>query len=190
MTKEEFDGLLDWLGPNRARAGEQYEAIRRRLITVFLNRQCDEAEDLADKTINRVAEKVTWLKANYVGVKERYFYGVAKNVRREYFRQRAKAVPPPPEMVSHEELEPYLRCLDECLAKLPLRNSELILNYYKEEKRTKIVSHREMGDKLGLKVGALRARVFRIRTRLAKCVVECIERSGKDNNIKLAGIQG
>jgi RNA polymerase sigma factor (sigma-70 family) len=188
MTKEEFDGLLDWLEPNRAHSGEKYEAIRRRLITVFLNRQCDEAEDLADETINRVAEKVTWLKANYVGVKERYFYGVARNVRREYFRQCAKAVPAPPEVASHEELEPYLRCLDQCLAELPRRNSELILNYYKEEKRAKIASHREMGDKLRLKVGALRARVFRIRTRLAKCILQCLDRSGKDNIIEPAGI--
>lgn len=188
MNKEEFDGLLDWLEPNRAKAAEKYEAIRGRLITVFLNRQCDEAEDLADETINRVAEKVTWLKANYVGVKERYFYGVARNVRLEYFRQRARPIPEPPATTSQEELEPYLRCLDECLAKLPRRNSELILSYYKEVKKAKIVSHREMGVKLRLKVGALRARMFRIRTRLAKCIIECLKRSGKDNNIKLAGI--
>ena len=58
LTKEEFDELLSWLDTDPDRAGEKYEAIRHRLITIFLNRQCYEAEDLADETINRVAKKV------------------------------------------------------------------------------------------------------------------------------------
>jgi RNA polymerase sigma factor (sigma-70 family) len=188
MTKEEFDELLAWLDPNPGRAGERYEAIRRRLITVFLNRQCDEAEDLADETINRVAEKVRGFKGNYVGDQERYFYAVARNVRLEYFRQRNRLIQQPPVAASNEELEPYLKCLDECLAKLPRRNSELILLYYKEEKRAKIASHREIGNRLRLKAGALRARVFRIRTWLEKCILECLERSREGNDIGLASI--
>lgn len=188
LTKEEFDQLLAWLDPEPGRAGSRYEAIRRNLITVFLSRQCDEAEDLADETINRVAKKVPWLKDNYIGDQERYFHGVARNVMREYFRQRTRVIQPPPVQASREDLEPYLRCLDECLAKLPRQNSVLILLYYKEQKRAKIASHKEISDQMRLKAGALRARVFRIRARLAKCILECLKHSVGSNDIKRVSI--
>ena len=59
LTKEAFDALLGWLDPNREVAGQKYEVIRRRLITIFSCRGCAEAEDLADETINRVASKLS-----------------------------------------------------------------------------------------------------------------------------------
>lgn len=188
LIKEEFDQLLAWLDPEQGRAGDRYEVIRRNLITVFLNRKCGEAEDLADETINRVAKKVPLLKDNYVGDKERYFHGVARNVMREYFRHRTRVIEPPPTPPSREELEPYLKCLDECLAKLPRQNSKLVLLYYKEQKRAKIASHKEIGDKMRLKAGALRARVFRIRGRLEKCILECLRRSVESNGNQLFSI--
>lgn len=184
LTKEEFDELLDWLDPNPGRAADRYEAIRQSLITVFLNRQCEEAEDLADETINRVARRAKDLKTNYIGKPELYFYGVAKNVTHEYHRKRSRVIQPLLPPPSREDLEPYLSCLDECLAKLPHENSELILAYYQNQKKAKIASHREIGLRLRLKAGALRARVFRIRARLEKCIVECLERSIDSNDIK------
>jgi RNA polymerase sigma factor (sigma-70 family) len=184
LTKDEFDELLDWLDPNPDRAGERYEAIRQSLITVFLNRQCEEAEDLADETINRVARRSKELKATYVGKPELYLYGVAKNVMHEYYRKRNRVIQPPPPPPSLEELEPYLACLDECLAKLPRGNSDLILLYYQDQKKGKIASHREIGVRLRLKAGALRARVFRIRVLLEKCILECLKRSIESDDIK------
>src|SRR4051794_1950774 len=118
LTKEQFDRLLAWLDLDPERAGEKYEAIRRRLITIFINRQCLEAEDLADETINRVAYKVIELKDNYLGDPARYFYGVAKKVFLEHQRRRDQHIQPPPPIASGEELETSLACLDECLAKL------------------------------------------------------------------------
>jgi RNA polymerase sigma factor (sigma-70 family) len=184
LTKEELDELLDWLDPNPGRAGDRYEAIRQGLITVFLNRQCEEVEDLADETINRVARRARELKATYVGKPELYFYGVAKNVMHEYYRKRNRVIQPPPSPPSLEDLEPYLACLDECLAKLPRENSDLILLYYKDQKKGKIASHRQIGVRLRLKAGALRARVFRIRVRLEKCIRECLKRSNESDDIK------
>jgi len=185
LTKEQFDQLLAWLDPDPVRAGEKYEKIRRRLITIFLSRHCQEAEDLADETINRVAKRVDELKDSYVGEPARYFHGVAKKVLLEYHRHRSKPVPPPPPVASLEELEPSLACLDECLAKLPPESREFILLYYQEQKEAKIASHREMRKQMRLNAGALRARTHRIRVKLEKCVLECLKRSAESNDIKL-----
>lgn len=183
MTKEQFDLLLAWLDPSLSRSGERYEAIRRKLITFFLNRQCDDAEGLADETINRVARRVSELKESYEGEQARYFFGVARKVLLEHHRLQNKRVQPPPPVPSRDELEPYLMCLDECLAKFPPESRELILLYYKEQKKAKIATHKEMSDRLSLKAGALRARVHRIRVKLEQCVRECIERASESNDI-------
>jgi RNA polymerase sigma factor (sigma-70 family) len=185
LTKEQFDQLLAWLDPDPVRAGEKYEKIRHRLITIFLTRHCQEAEDLADETINRVASKAGEFKDSYVGEPARYFYGVAKKVLLEYHRQRSRPILSPPPQASHEELEPSLACLDKCLAKLSTENRELILHYYQEQKKAKIASHQELGKQMQLNAGALRARIFRIRAKLEKCVEECLKNSAEDNDIKL-----
>lgn len=177
LTKEQFDRLLAWLDPDPEKAGEKYEKIRRRLITIFLTRQCEEAEDLADETINRVARKVEEFKDSYVGEPASYFYGVAKKVALEYYQLRSRPIMSPPSVASHEELEPALTCLDKCLAELPTESRDLILLYYEGQKKAKIASHKEMGKQMRIKAGALRARTFRIRTKLEKCVLECLKHS-------------
>lgn len=184
MNQEQFDQLLAWLDPDPARAGEKYETIRRRLITIFLNRRCPDAEDLADETINRVAKKVGSLKDEYVGEPVRYFYGVARRVWLEYLRERGRTFPSPPLVASRNELEPRLQCLDKCLDKLEANNRELILRYYQEQKQGKILSHKKIGEELRLKAGALRARTHRIRVKLEKCVRECLERAAESNDIR------
>lgn len=187
LTKEELDQLLRWLHPDLERAGERYEVIRSRLSFAFLNRQFVEADELADETINRVARRVPELQHLRGADQERYFHGVAKNVAREANRARMRKIQEPPPVSSVAELEPYLKCLDECLGKLPRKKAELILNYYEEQKRAKIRSHEEMRDKLRLKAGALRARIFRIKNGLELCFYECLERADS-NDINVAGI--
>jgi RNA polymerase sigma factor (sigma-70 family) len=189
LTKEQFDQLLAWLDPDPGRAADKYEAIRRKLIKIFLNRGCDEAEDLADETINRVAKKPAALRDNYVGEPARYFHGVAKVLFKEHLREcrkRHQSPPPPP---PRGETEPRLNCLDQCLEELDPESRDLILRYYAEEKQAKITSHKEMGERLSVKPGALRARAHRIRARLRECVEECLEREGESNDINLTTIQ-
>ena len=175
--------MLAWLDEDSSRAGLKYEAIRRKLIIIFLNRHCDEAEDLADDTINRVARKVCELVKTYNGDPARYFYGVAKKIFSEHVRRisRRRHVQPP--VVSHSELEPRLKCLDECLEQLDPQSRELILNYYREQKKAKIQSHKAMGEDLQINQGALRARTHRIRAKLQKCVIQCLLRAGDSNDI-------
>lgn len=182
LTKTEFDDFLVWLDPDPGRAANKYEEVRRRLIWFYLNRQCSTAEDLADESINRVARKPREWKQNYQGDPMLYFHAVARNVFREYCRELKRKIEPPPD-TSRPELEPYLDCLKECIAKLTSESRDLILPYYLERKRAKIESHKQMGDKMGLSQGALRARIHRIRTKLRECVEKCLGNHPQSNDI-------
>jgi RNA polymerase sigma factor, sigma-70 family len=187
LTKTEFDEFLAWLDPDRDCAADRYERIRNRLISFYLNRQCGTADDLADETINRVVKKPKEWKDNYTGNPMPYFYAVAKNVFLEYCREVNRKIEPPPD-TSRPELEEHLACLKKCLAKLTSESRNLILPYYQERKRAKIQRHKAMGSNMGLKPGALRARIFRIRTKLRECVEECLGNLPENNDINSADI--
>ena len=93
--------------PDRDQAGQKYEDIRRRLIRIFIHRGCITAEDLADETINRVARKVREVRDNYNPGDDPalYFYGVARNVYREYLKRRPEPSPPPPPPPAPDETD-------------------------------------------------------------------------------------
>src|SRR6185436_20366300 len=57
ITSEAFASFLEWLSPDRDRAGEEYERLRFRLTTFFAQRHCRFPDELADETINRVILK-------------------------------------------------------------------------------------------------------------------------------------
>lgn len=84
LTQESFDNLLAWLHPNREEAGKKYERIRRELIKLFLRWGSDIPEELADETINRIAQKVDGFAEEYRGDPANYFLVVARTVYREY----------------------------------------------------------------------------------------------------------
>lgn len=177
LTKEAFDRLLIWLDPNPDRAGEKYEAIRRRLIKIFACRGCDCPEDLADETINRVAGKVPEIGATYVGDQALYFYGVARYVHHEYLRKQPTPQPPPPADEPSTTEEEY-ECLEQCIESLPPHSKELFLQYYREERRAKIKHRKRLSERLGIELNALRIRACRIRTNLQTCMLECLESKG------------
>jgi DNA-directed RNA polymerase specialized sigma24 family protein len=174
LTKEAFDRLLTWLGPNRDDAGKKYEAIRERLIKIFTCRGCNEAEEMADDTFNRVTLKIEELSKNYVGDPALYFYGVAQKVFLESLRKRPSALPPPAPPNS-EEIEQEYQCLERCLEQLPLIDRQLVLEYYQNDKREKIDRRKEMARRMGIAQNALRIRTHRIRLILQGCVQKCLE---------------
>jgi RNA polymerase sigma factor (sigma-70 family) len=173
LTQEDFDALLEWLDPNRDEAGRKYEDIRLRLIKIFTCRGCLEPEDLADETINRVSNRLSEIRRDYVGDPARYFYGVANKLLYEYQRRKLPPAPPPPDESDHKERE--FECLEECIEKLAPDQRALVVGYYQEEKRTKINNRKQLADKLGIALNALRIRAHRIRTSLYKCVQNCVE---------------
>jgi len=186
LTQDAFDALLDWLDPQREQAGTKYEAIRTRLIRIFICRGCLEAELLADETINRVTSKVEEISRGYVGDPSLYFYAVAQKVHLEYLRKpRTQQSPISLETAGNmlstapvtlvEDFEPEYRCLERCLEVLPKENRYLLERYYQQEKQAKIDQRKLLATELGIAVNALRIRAHRIRLALRQCVRTCLE---------------
>ncbi|HEX5890462.1 MAG TPA: sigma-70 family RNA polymerase sigma factor [Pyrinomonadaceae bacterium] len=176
MSQELFEGLLDWLDPNRHQAALKYEQIRAGLINYFTFRAPCDAEDLADETINRVSSRLDDIKAEVNGERSRYFFGVARKVQLEYLRRKTPQAPGE-HTIDSERLEAEHRCLEECIGKLSAENRKLVLRYYQADGRQKIEDRKQLADELGIAPNALRIRAYRIRAALQKCLEKCVEDS-------------
>jgi DNA-directed RNA polymerase specialized sigma24 family protein len=174
ITVERFSTFLAWLSPDVNRAAEEYERVRNTLYMYFANRRCCFADELADETINRVI-----LRSSEESIENKlaYFYGVARNVYREFLRKQrihldieevTLPAPKPDQPTFSRE------CLDKCLAELPKESQELVLNYYSEDKSAKIIFRRQLSATLNTTQTALRMRVSRITGGLKNCVRECM----------------
>lgn len=186
LTQPEFDRLLAWLDADREHAADKYEVIRRGLIELFDCRGCSDAENLADKTINTVARRVEEIEPSYSGEPALYFYGVAKRVLHEYFRDR-KTVPlemslAAPETEDFEVREQLFECLDYCLEQLSPTDHETILTYYVEVRRARIDMRQRLTERLGLTSNSLRVRAHRIRKNLEKCIILRLEQEESTSN--------
>jgi RNA polymerase sigma factor (sigma-70 family) len=193
-----WDDLLDYLDPTRpgrsgadrdAGAEARYLEILRKLVAFFASRGCRDAEDMAVECVLRVAEKCARLEAADRGNPAAYFYGVARNVVHEWWRESGRhsakrdalrnellrlGGPAPPawgEEAAH-------RCLDRCLDGLPKRSRTLVLGYYEDEGAAKVDRHRRLAEAMGKSVNALRIEVHRIRATLRQCVVACVQLDG------------
>src|SRR5438270_6548605 len=175
ITQEAFNRLLSWLDPDRGRAGERYEKIRRKLILVFASRGFAFPEEMADECINRVMKKLPEIEQQYTGSPENYFFGVARVIALEWPRKE-RPIEIPPGKGSSRGMEEPMDCLDRCLDRLPASTRELVLEYYQQEKRAKIDYRATLAQKLGLAMNALRIRAHRIRKHLEKCVLECMDK--------------
>jgi DNA-directed RNA polymerase specialized sigma24 family protein len=174
VTRERFEGFLDWLSPERDRAGEEYERLRFRLCIFFAQRQCGFADELADETINRVILKSS---EEQIENKLAYCYGVARNVYRESLRKERPHLDIDEVTVAAkapEEPSFSRECLDDCLEKLSPDSRNLLLDYFSEAKMAKIELHRRISESLKLTQTALRMKVMRTKLKLKICVEECM----------------
>jgi DNA-directed RNA polymerase specialized sigma24 family protein len=175
LTQKSFDSLLAWLDADRDQAGKKYEEIRRRLIKIFACRGRPDADELADETINRVTSKAAKIAKEYVGDPALYFYGVAQKVYLESVRKRPPVVMPPAPVVNSDEIEREYECLEHCMEQLSASNRELILEYYRNDKRAKVEYRKTLAEKMGIAQNAVRIRAYRIRSFLQQCVQSCLE---------------
>jgi len=180
-SQEAFDKLLTWLDRDREQAGQKYQKIQTRLIDIFSCHGCVEPEALADETIDRVIEKIDWLIENYVGDPIRYFCGVARNVLREHWKRKRAPdeLPDEPNNERDEDSDRRFDCLDKCMAELLPRSRSMVLDYYEDQGRAKIVHRKQLAEKAGITLQALRLRVFHIRGQLAKCLQECVDQGSE-----------
>ena len=182
LTQESFDRLLAWLDPDREQAGKIYEDIRANLIQGFRRHHCPVPEDLADRTINRVAKKLPEVESGYRGSRAPYFFAVAHNIHREYLREKAATVPLSmdvpgsfvPLLNSMEDAETEDACLRICMERLTPHHREIILQYYRGDKQVKIRLRKELSQRLGITLPLLRLKAQRIRASLKKCILGCL----------------
>jgi hypothetical protein len=172
--REDFERLLEWLDPDREKAGEKYEWIRRRLIKMFVCRGSHIAEELADRTIDRVSCKLPEIRGAYSGEPAHYFGAVAKYILHETLRKdRVPAVTPPPPSPADEFNELSYIYLEDAISKLPAAERDLIIAYYQQDKRAKIDHRKKLAKQLGMGMNALRIRACRIRASLEKHLEAC-----------------
>ena len=151
MTREALDKLLGCLDKNREQAAGRYEIIRRKLMKYFECRRCCSPEDLADETINRVARKILEGKEIWTSDPANYFYGVARNVLKEYRTELERefslleTIPsltrPCENTVRQQEiefernnLEQQLACLEYCLQQLSPRTDRSLSTIIRERR--------------------------------------------------------
>lgn len=182
LTQENFDLLLAWLDCERERAAVKYESIRVSLIKILMWRGSNDAEDLADETINRVAEKVHLLKDTFVGDPAIYFYAVAKRLLKEEQRNAKSQVPISesynllgfPREIDEPTDNIVYECLHCCLQSEGAERRDMILSYYVGERNVKIANRKAMAERLGIPLNSLRVRMYRIREGLEACIENCI----------------
>lgn len=178
ITQDPFDALLEWLDPDREKAGQRYEIIRAGLIRIFVSKGLSDAEHYTDEAIDRVVKRLPEIQAKYVGDPARYFHGVARNLILEAGRRREVATDVLPLRITHEVARSDTsECLSKCLKLLPADKQEFILDYHLYQGHAKVENHRQMADELSISEGALRTRAHHLRVSLEKCVLECIAQS-------------
>lgn len=192
LTREAFDKLLASLDQDLGCAANKYEEIRSALIMFFEHRGCLWPEEYADETINRVTRRLSEGKEIYTKNAASYFYGVARNLLKEYWEapeRRACALESLPQAgapsqypveVQQQESQRWLRerrleCLEKCLGALTPQNREIVMQYYQGEAASKIKNRKIQAQRLGIPLNALRNRVLRLRERLEDCVNHCLK---------------
>jgi len=191
-TQDSFQTFLNWLDQGVDSAGKKYLEMHRRLVAYFDRKNCLAADELADETLARVAQKLQE-KGEITDLSPaHYCYVTAKFVFLEYLRhakhgragleEYSASGQPSAGPGAHlpdpgdDDQEQLLSCLERCLKRLSAIDHELILEYYQGEKQEKIRCRRELGLRLGLSANALTIRACRIRTRVEQCVKDCCGR--------------
>ncbi|MGA2435334.1 MAG: hypothetical protein ABSG25_08615, partial [Bryobacteraceae bacterium] len=174
--------LLMVLHPNRDSAWQEYDRLRRKLVTFFEHNHCHEPEELAEEALDRIGRKPDLHEIRNVA---EYAFGVARILRMESSRKasikisieelpagkslRAGGESPEFTTIERIETERKLRFLTDCLKRLSTRDRQLILQYYSPE-IDNIECHRlRLAELHGVTIGALRTRMTRCRQRLEEC---------------------
>jgi DNA-directed RNA polymerase specialized sigma24 family protein len=176
LTEASFEKLLVALGGDRETAGQKYEHLRRGVVRFFEWRGCRSADEYADEVLDRAARKL----AEGADVPDVFPYvrGIARFVLKQFWRDQEKErkalrESPPPVLEPTAERDRRLACIDRCLECLAADERELLLAYYRDDKRQKIDNRKDLAERLGVPAPTLRMRAHRLRVRLEACVRDC-----------------
>lgn len=189
MSSGAFYRLLEWLDEGKDSEGRNFLEMRRRLTAFFDRKNCRNADELADETLNRVARRLEEEGEIESEAPAKYCYITARFVFMESLREKERASVPLDDILRREDgqlitedaeekerKEKMLNCLENCTGKLEPENREIIIRYYYGEERVKIENRRALAASLNISVNALSIRACRIRDKLENCVGKCVEK--------------
>lgn len=176
-----FTRLLRWLDDGMDSQGERYLEMRRRLVAYFDRRNRPGPDSLADETFDRIAHTLEQSGRINVTPPARYCYVVARFVLLEDIRAARRSVPFDEARTASRDITPAetepgqlsLDCLAACLDRLKPADRDLIVEYYRDDKRARIDRRRALADRLGITMNALGIRAWRLRASLETCVGRC-----------------
>lgn len=180
QVDDPFDLFLSSLSSDRDTAEKKLKDIRRRLVIMLDCRGCTCSEDLADEAMLRFAHRLPKMDPPFTGDVIPYLYTVAYNLYLEYVDKQFLPLPddvtelPAPNEDAVNTKEQLYECLDACLDGMDPRRRELVLDYYRLDKQSKIDLRKSLAQELGISVNALRIRLHNIRTGLEKCIEHCL----------------
>jgi DNA-directed RNA polymerase specialized sigma24 family protein len=184
MNAEDFARLLARLDSDPVRASQDYERLRHRLVKFFRRQQHSlEADDLADKALDQIAEKPTSYAIRNVS---EFAMGVARYLSMESLRKRSTAMRvagrqnledreqnPEHQLLVQMDAKCKEDCFLRCLEKLKPEERWLILEYYPTDSRDLEGRRRRLTEQLGVAAGALTSRMNRLRMKLERCCQDC-----------------
>ncbi len=181
LTQTGFDRLLASLDADTETAGAKYLLLRKNLVRFFEARGFTTADDAADETLNRLARKLE--SGETLENVNTYALGIARmlalELRKSPLHSASDELPEiavAPFDAEREEKEQKLKCLENCLGELSAENREIIVGYYKGEKREKIENRTRLAESLRIPNNALRNRAVRLRDKLEFCITDCLRK--------------
>ena len=180
LTPEAFASFLAWLSPDQGQAARGYLDIRQNLVKYFVRKGCAHAEDLSDRTLDRVALIAQHEPGKYPKPMS-LCCGVARRVWLEYLREATPEVLEDdniaaPAQYEDDFTEQEVKCLGSCLDRLSPHERDLITQYHQFQGRQKIESRKQLAQLYG-GLNKVRITTCRIRARLHDCVRGCVQRS-------------
>jgi RNA polymerase sigma factor (sigma-70 family) len=180
QDEDPFDLFLSLLSSDPDTAEKKFKDIRRRLVVMLDCRGCTCSEDLADEAILRFVRHLPNMNPPFTGDPIPYLYTVAYNLYLDYVQRQFLPLPddfsevPQPDEDAVQSKERLHECLDACLDGMDPKSRELVLDYYRLEKQTKIDFRKSLAQGLGISVNALRIRLYNIRSTLGGCIEKCL----------------
>jgi hypothetical protein len=173
-----LETLLRCLDADPDCAAKKYVEIRSVLVNFFQSKDCHAAEDLTDRTLDRVAKILQRRKIDEVLP---FIVGVGKNVLRESWKRptmaRLKSGVCELCCPSHEltlDSRRQYASLIQCIERLEPRDRELFRAYFMPFDDDISGKHmaeyrRDLAQRFGLTLGALRVKAHRLRSKVKRC---------------------
>jgi hypothetical protein len=180
---ESFHKVLDFLNPDRNRAWEDYDRMHKKLVRYFEGHGCWCAEELADRTFDRLSKiEDERLRSIPPSERTRFTFGVAKNILHEWRDEvKGQQLPPAPiEQLAHAESEvPQQQIYDVCKEKLPDGDQSLFNRYYQsisaEDSRKLKDIRTALAKQANISKAALASKILKIKRKIESCCHCCMK---------------